>query len=79
MKGKMIDMKGTSSWSSSQKVANDFAKTQGNYNKGVVFSVKNKSGTNITHLSNFPKEKEVIQPSTAKYKIKNIVKRKNYM
>jgi hypothetical protein len=67
--GATINMKGMSSWSSDQGIAESFASGAGNNNQAVIFHVNNKSGASIAHLAAMPYQKEVVAPSTAKYGI----------
>lgn len=72
---KEITMLGISSWSSDKGVASKFASdniVSGADLRPVVFRVTNKTGASVTHLSKFENEKEVIQPSTSKYKIRTV-------
>lgn len=70
--GEEIDMLGPSSWSTSEEVAQNFAKDscgRSGARTNVVFVLdKNQSGTSITHLSTFgTSEAEVLAPSGVKY------------
>lgn len=67
--GSYFDTKGVSSWSSDKKHADMFTKRR---NVGVLLSVKNKSGASITFLSKDAGEKEVLNPSTARYRVKSV-------
>jgi len=69
---KNITMKGVSSWSSSRRIAERFARVSSEYNDGVVgmiFRVKNKKGVPIHKLSYYPEEREVLHSKRTKYKL----------
>ncbi len=72
--GKVIDMQGISSWSTDEEVAEDFIETNEDEfaSNAILFKLDNKSGTPIESLSNVPNEKEVLHPTTARYKLKKI-------
>lgn len=70
--GNVIDMKGISSWSSNQEIAEKFINKLNNATYGVLFNCKNKKGVGIHHLSVLPNEEEVLQSSNAKFKINNV-------
>lgn len=58
-----IDMRGLSSWSSNPKIAMRFAKTQKRSGVSVIFHTNNTAtshGTSISHLSQYPYQKEVL-------------------
>lgn len=63
------------SFSSSYRVSKSFS----NNGDGipVVFEMKNKRGSSITHNSNYPEEKEVLHKSGEKYKIKTVTRLSN--
>lgn len=72
LSGEEIDMLGPSSWSTSEEVAQNFAKDscgRSGTRTNVVFVLdENQSGTSITHLSTFGTlEAEVLAPSGVKY------------
>jgi hypothetical protein len=69
--GAEITMKGMSSWSSDKKIADKFAASGGEGDTGhaVIFHVTNKSGASVTHLAAMPYQKEIVAPSSAKYKV----------
>lgn len=71
--GAVIDMRGMSSWSTSETVAKNFA---GN----VIFKTSGtKKGTSITHLSKFGlSEKEVLISGKATWKIQKVEQSGNY-
>lgn len=71
-RGGLIDMKGISSWSGFESIANDFTDNrQGEFK--IVFELDNQSGVGIDHLSDWEGENEVIQSGKIKYKIKDII------
>jgi len=75
-KGRVIDMHGVSSFSSSKKVALDFTQTRQD-KIGIIFRVPEvEQSTSIAHLSQFPGEKEVLVSENAKFEIVS-VKEKN--
>ena len=69
-KGMAIEMNGMSSWTSKQRIAENFS-SKGNGNSRVVFrcSQGQPMGTDIAHLSRFTNEREVLVSGLAKYKI----------
>lgn len=73
-KGKPIDMRGISSWSSKKSVADNFS----GGSHPVVFvtnGTSTKNGASIKHLSHYPKESEVLMSKDAVFtptKIKNV-------
>lgn len=67
--GATFDTRGVSSWSSDKKHADMFANRK---QYGVLLSVKNKSGASIAFLSKDEKEQEVLNPSTARYRVKSV-------
>lgn len=70
--GDTIDMKGTSSWSSTYRIAEGFS------NQKVVFaSPTQKHGTSIRFHSGFDKENEVLVSKRSSYRIKRFSKMKN--
>ncbi|MBP3495509.1 MAG: hypothetical protein J6K52_04810 [Clostridia bacterium] len=71
--GKKINMKGLSSWSSEEVIAEEFAKNKNENEEAVVF-VNNsgtKQGASVTHLAEYPSEAEVLISSKATYKVLN--------
>lgn len=74
MVGAKIDMRGMSSWSSKESVAESFAETYGGSKKSVIFRTKGtKKGTSVTHLSGYGKsESEVLISGKATWTIKKI-------
>ena len=61
------------SWSSARKTAEAFAKTNNPEKKSVVFiNYGATSGTSIKHLSDIPKENEVLCSGKAKHRVKNV-------
>ena len=73
-KGKMIDMEGISSFSSSKEVVKEFSQNWKD-KVGVVFIVsKIEQSASISHLSQFEYEKEVLVSKDAKFEIINIKK-----
>ena len=74
--GDKIDVnRGTASWSSSIKTAEDFAATKKGGKNPVVFSCDSQSkGTSIKHLSEYEMEDEVMVSKKAKYMITSIKK-----
>jgi hypothetical protein len=71
--GDIIDMKGISSWSSDKSKAENYSVTQDAFsddiNIPVVLKVKPKTAVSITHLTKYPKEKELLFSSKTKFKI----------
>ena len=63
---KGYSLEAMSSFSSSKKIAEDFAGTSSN---GIIFTVKNKSGASIKQLSKIKEEEEVLVPKDTKYRI----------
>ena len=80
-KGATIDMKGTSSWSSSKEIGENWAGFQWKKKKGqvhILFSSNGqKNGTSASFFSNKGNEKEVIVSKKSKYKINNIERKGN--
>ena len=75
--GATTDMKGISSWSSAENVADEFADNRpGEYK--FIFEMNNKSGVGIDHLSEWFGEAEVLHSKTAKYIVKDIVPVENH-
>lgn len=67
-----ISMNGLSSWTTEIEVADEYARGAGDTE--VVYILKNnKSGCNISHLSMFYAEKEILVPSYTEYEISKIV------
>lgn len=67
-KGAVIDMRGMSSWTSSQRVADNFATG----NKRVIFineGKKSKNGTSVKRLSDYKTEEEVLFSNKARWKV----------
>ncbi len=63
-----VDMLGPSSWSSDENVARRFS--WGGEAVNIVFSLNNKSGASITHISTYDGfESEILAPSKIQYKI----------
>lgn len=73
-KGTVVSMNGTSSWTESEKVADEFAGFGGS--RCVFISTGTKMGKSIAEFSDFPQEKEVCVSRDARYRINN-VKKKN--
>jgi len=70
--GDMVDMQGTSSWTSKYSKALKHSQVidRGQEINGVVFKLKKtKSGTSITHISAFPQEGEVIASESSRFKL----------
>ena len=68
-KGQIIDMGGTSSWSSEKRIAELFSVPKSG-KKGVLFEVEKPGrATSIAHLSHMPDEGEVLVHKNQKYKI----------
>ncbi len=75
-KGNVIDMKGTSSWSSRESVARNFA-GMSTFGNNIVFVSETQSrGTSIRHLSTIPHEDEVVASKDASYVVKRTKKDK---
>ena len=71
MIGAEIDMKGISSWTSDEKIAKNY--TPSNSLNSITFKIENSSkGVDISNISAHPTEKEVIQSSKQRYKVKSI-------
>lgn len=72
--GKTIDMQGISSWSTDEEVAKNFIEDNEYFDtpNAILFKLENKSGTPVDSISNVPGEKEVLHPTTARYKLKKI-------
>lgn len=71
-----IDMRGLSSWSSNPKIATRFAKTQKRSGVSVIFHTNNTAtsqGTSISHLSQYPHQKEVLMSSKSVFTPTNVV------
>ncbi|GAI90393.1 unnamed protein product [marine sediment metagenome] len=68
-KGRIIDMGGTSSFSSSKDVAQNFG--------NAIFKVENKTGASIKHISFTSVENEVILAKDTKFKVLNVSWNKN--
>lgn len=67
-KGKPIDMKGISSWSSDESVAQSFAGKTNQWGTAIIFVTNGKStsnGTSIKHLSQINDEEEVLVSNKA--------------
>jgi cation transport regulator len=71
--GDIIDMKGISSWSSDKDKAEEYSVTQSAFsddvNIAVVLTVRPKTAVSITHLTQYPKEKELLYGSKTKFKV----------
>ena len=66
--GNLIDMKGPSSWSSEENIAQNFSQKMKPIN--MVFVLNNKSGASITHIAAYNGgESEVLAPSSVRYYI----------
>lgn len=69
--GRPIDMRGISSWSSTEKIAKSFAGASGfDKSQSLIFVTNGKSvpnGTSIKHLSQYPQENEVLMSSKATF------------
>lgn len=76
---KIIDMKGPSSWSTSEHTARSYAR-KGSESEMMVFVLpKNISGASITNLATYGMmEYEVIEPSHIRYEIDKAVKADGY-
>lgn len=74
VKGAKVDMKGISSWSADKGVATRFSK-KGQFQ--IIFECKNKSGVDISEISQLKHEKEVICSGKTKYAIKGVKRAKN--
>lgn len=68
-KGQVIDMRGTSHFSSSNSQAQRFMS-----GKGFVFEVENKTGVSIRHLVTYGEESEIMMSSKVKFKILKMYK-----
>ena len=69
--GKVMDMRGISSWSADKNVARAFSEAYMKKNQ-VVITMKNKTGVDISKISAIKEEKEVLQSSKTFYSIKSI-------
>lgn len=65
-KGKIIDMRGVSSFTTNQIDAKNYG--------NVIFNVKNKSGVSVKYLSSIPSENEIIMANNMKFRILDIKK-----
>ena len=71
-KGQTIDMAGTSSWSTDEKVAKTFANARLDREHCVIFRTKElKKGVEIDHLVDYG-EKEVLVSQTSKFKVVDV-------
>lgn len=74
--GDLIDMGGTSSWTTRSDIAANFAntaKSSGLGNNMIVFkSNTQRSGTSIRHLSHSPHEDEVVVSKKTKYRVASV-------
>ena len=79
VKGGTMDMRGISSWSSKQSVADSFAHKGSGYGQSVIFKVKSTShAAPVQHLSHFgSSEAEVLAPSSVRYKISSYITKGN--
>ena len=69
-KGQVIDMGGTSSWSSNKDIASDFSLQDRKTKTAVLFEVERPGrATSIKHISHMPDEDEVLVHKDQKYKI----------
>lgn len=75
-KGKVVGMMGTSSWSSSKKVAQMFAKRQkGEVN--ITFITRGKqNGTSVRYLSKYPRQNEVLCSKDARWRPTKVIETK---
>ena len=64
--GNTISMGGTSSWSTSRRTANSFSS---GFGQRVVFTVRNRTGVNISQLSIRRVESEVLVSNTASFRV----------
>lgn len=60
------------SFSSSKAQATKFSTQVDGNNNSILFKMKNKRGSSITHNTQYPTEKEVLHKSAEKYKIKSV-------
>lgn len=70
--GYIVDMGGTSSWTSKKSVAEDFATCTTNFKRpgSIIYHCKTQSkGTGIRHMSEYDNEEEVIVSKEAKYEV----------
>jgi len=66
---KGYSLEAMSSFSSSRIAAEEFAAARTSSSRGVIFTVKNKSGASVAALSRMKKEEEVLVPKGTKYRI----------
>ena len=70
--GKIINMKGISSWSSRIKVAKTFASSKKKPNEKEVVFINNsgtRKGASISHIAKKPRQKEILVSNEAEYAI----------
>ena len=79
--GKVINMKGVSSWSDDEKIAQDFSKVEGfTARKNVIFMLPGSdNGTSIKHLSANPHENEILVSKYTSFKIRKIEPKGDYI
>jgi len=65
--GQTIDMRGISSFTSSAEKAREYG--------DFLVTIKNADGVSITHLSHFPKEREILMSGKLKFKILKVSER----
>ena len=67
--GKPLGQRGPASWSSNRSTAESFASKDAPDNISIIFCTGGKqNGTSIKHLSNFPREKEVLMSNDARWR-----------
>lgn len=77
--GNVVDMKGTSSWTSERKLARRFSRGIGADTDirgdriSILFESANKSGISLTNMSFHSSENEVLHSSKTKWKVKDLV------
>lgn len=68
-----------SSWSSSEKIAREFAYARSPKEQSVLIETVNKTGASIKNLAAFADELEVLVPKGAQHKILSIVKEAKFI
>lgn len=74
--GKHVNMKGTSSWSSDEYVAKDFAYNRDGEKKIIFVTNSPEKSASIKHLSDYEEESEVLVSKDVSFIVKDIKKKK---
>lgn len=78
-KSDILEQETHSSWSSSEKIAREFAYARSPKEQSVLIETVNKTGASVKNLAAFADELEVIVPKGARHKILNIIKEADFI